>query len=239
MAISKRLRYEILTRDNHTCRYCHATDTPLTIDHVKPTALGGDDDPANLVAACKDCNAGKSSSNPDAAVVAQVSDDTVRWAAAMKSAAERLAANKAEADERLKPWFDEWFIRSGPGWSYKLPSDADDVLRQYLAAGMPIEFLVDAVRIALRKRDCDNYFRYFQGVANNMLRELQRDASAILSQESAPAKPRTDGRSYVAGYEKGYVACWNLPEVSYGLYQLAHLARVTDKLTYNITLVGA
>jgi hypothetical protein len=189
MAISKRTRHEVLRRDDFTCRYCHATDAPLTIDHVTPTALGGTDEPSNLVAACKDCNAGKSSSSPDATLVAQVSDDAIRWADAMKLAAERLAAHKAETDEQLKPWFDEWFIRSGPGWSYKLPSDADVVLRNYLAAGMPIDVLVDAARIALKKRDCDAYFRYFQGVANNMLRDLQRDAAALLA---APAEPEQD-----------------------------------------------
>ena len=41
MAVSKRLRYEILRRDNHTCRYCgeSAPDVKLTIDHVVPVSL--------------------------------------------------------------------------------------------------------------------------------------------------------------------------------------------------------
>lgn len=58
MAVSKRLRYEILRRDNHTCRYCGATapDVKLTVDHVVPVALGGSDVPTNLVAACDACN---------------------------------------------------------------------------------------------------------------------------------------------------------------------------------------
>lgn len=43
MAVSKRLRFEVLRRDNHACRYCGATppDVVLTIDHVVQTALGG------------------------------------------------------------------------------------------------------------------------------------------------------------------------------------------------------
>ncbi|WP_075737496.1 HNH endonuclease [Streptomyces acidiscabies] len=63
MAVSKRLRYEILRRDNHTCRYCGASapDVPLRVDHVTPVALGGTDTPDNLVAACEPCNSGKSS----------------------------------------------------------------------------------------------------------------------------------------------------------------------------------
>ncbi|MEJ7724319.1 MAG: hypothetical protein WKF64_08445 [Ilumatobacteraceae bacterium] len=34
--ISRRLRFEILRRDGHTCRYCgaRAPDVPLTVDHV-------------------------------------------------------------------------------------------------------------------------------------------------------------------------------------------------------------
>jgi hypothetical protein len=230
-AISRRLRFEILRRDNNTCRYCHATDTPLVIDHVLPVALGGTDDPSNLAAACRDCNAGKTSTSPDAALVTEVDEDAARWAAAMKHAAEQLAANKSAVDEQLKPWFDAWFIHSGPGWSYKLPGDANAVLRRYLAAGMPVDVLVDAARVALKKRDCDGYFRYFQGVANNWLKELQADAAALLAAPATPVAPDT------TEYDKGFAACWNLPEVSYGLYQYAWLARVTDDLTYNITLV--
>lgn len=81
MAVSKRLRYEVLRRDNHACRYCgrSAPDVALTVDHVVPVALGGSDDPGNLVTACRDCNSGKSASSPDAPIVANVADDALRW----------------------------------------------------------------------------------------------------------------------------------------------------------------
>ena len=55
MAVSKRTRFEVLRRDDYTCRYCRSTENPLTIDHVVPEALGGGNDPSNLVAACRDC----------------------------------------------------------------------------------------------------------------------------------------------------------------------------------------
>ncbi|MFF8482376.1 HNH endonuclease [Streptomyces antibioticus] len=63
MAVSKRLRYEIFRRDNHTCRYCGASapNVPLRVDHVTPVALGGSDKPENLVTSCEPCNSGKSS----------------------------------------------------------------------------------------------------------------------------------------------------------------------------------
>ena len=40
MAVSKRLRYEVLRRDNHTCRYCgaQAPDVKLTVDNMAPYA---------------------------------------------------------------------------------------------------------------------------------------------------------------------------------------------------------
>ena len=61
-AIGSRIRMEVLKRDYFTCQYCgqKAPDVVIEIDHIKPVALGGDNDIMNLVAACKDCNAGKS-----------------------------------------------------------------------------------------------------------------------------------------------------------------------------------
>ena len=104
MAVSKRLRYEILRRDNHTCRYCGAAapDVKLTVDHVVPVALGGTDVAENLVAACGPCNAGKSSSSPDAPIVTDVQQDALRWQRAMAMAADiqqrdaRIAASMAD-----------------------------------------------------------------------------------------------------------------------------------------------
>lgn len=61
-AIRKSVRLEVLKRDCFTCQYCgqKAPDVVIEIDHIKPVAAGGDNHIMNLVAACKDCNAGKS-----------------------------------------------------------------------------------------------------------------------------------------------------------------------------------
>jgi hypothetical protein len=58
------LRWEILARDQFTCRYCGKSPsthpgTVLEVDHIYPRAKGGTDERANLVAACSDCNRGK------------------------------------------------------------------------------------------------------------------------------------------------------------------------------------
>lgn len=61
MTISLQKRFEILTRDRFTCRFCgrRAPETELEVDHVHPRSRGGTDDQANLVTACRDCNRGK------------------------------------------------------------------------------------------------------------------------------------------------------------------------------------
>ncbi|MFD5910287.1 HNH endonuclease [Streptomyces massasporeus] len=91
MAVSKRLRYEILRRDNHACRYCGATapHVKLNVDHVIPQSLGGSNKPTNLVASCADCNAGKTSSMPNAMVVSDVDQEAFRRAAQLKREPEK------------------------------------------------------------------------------------------------------------------------------------------------------
>lgn len=56
-----RTRFDILQRDNFTCRYCgrSAPSVVLQVDHIVAVADGGTDEPANLVTACADCNEGK------------------------------------------------------------------------------------------------------------------------------------------------------------------------------------
>lgn len=55
------LRFQILERDQFTCRYCGqcAPNVMLEVDHVIPVCEGGDDDPSNLITSCTACNRGK------------------------------------------------------------------------------------------------------------------------------------------------------------------------------------
>jgi HNH endonuclease len=84
LAISKRLRYEILQRDNYTCRYCgaFAPVVVLNVDHVVPRKLGGSDLPGNLVTACEDCNSGKSAMMPPPGLLAEIEVIAQEWARA-------------------------------------------------------------------------------------------------------------------------------------------------------------
>ena len=55
------LRYEVLVRDNFTCKYCgqYAPNVRLEVDHVVPVVEGGTDALNNLVTSCWACNRGK------------------------------------------------------------------------------------------------------------------------------------------------------------------------------------
>jgi len=100
MALSKRLRYEILRRDNFACRYCGAAapDVKLNVDHVIPQALGGSNAPTNLVTACADCNAGKTSSMPNATPVSEIDQDMLLRALALKQVAALEAQTSSGVD---------------------------------------------------------------------------------------------------------------------------------------------
>ena len=55
-------RRNIFRRDENTCQYCGLktkNSKNLTIDHVHPRCLGGDDSWTNLVTACRQCNSKK------------------------------------------------------------------------------------------------------------------------------------------------------------------------------------
>lgn len=176
MPVSKRTRYEVLNRDGFACRYCHETDLPLTLDHVIPISLGGSDKPDNLVAACGPCNAGKSSSNPDAETVENVEEDALRWAGAMKKAAEIVSERGRKA---------EGFVDLFDGhWPHKyVPRGYETSIQSLYAAGLTEEMLVYSINAATNARGVDNRFRYFCGVAWRKVREMQDVARALIEAE--------------------------------------------------------
>ena len=50
------IREYLLQKFNRRCVYCGATDTLLSIEHVKPRSLGGSNRVSNLAIACHSCN---------------------------------------------------------------------------------------------------------------------------------------------------------------------------------------
>jgi 5-methylcytosine-specific restriction endonuclease McrA len=58
-------RKNVITRDGHRCQYCGATRGAMTIDHVIPRKVGGNDTWENMVCACVACNNKKGDHTPE------------------------------------------------------------------------------------------------------------------------------------------------------------------------------
>lgn len=196
MAISKALRFEVLRRDNHACRYCGAAapDVKLTVDHVVPVALGGTDVPQNLVTACQPCNSGKGAASPDAAVLANVAEDALRWRRAMEIA-NRMAVEEAETrdayrDAFIEAWNDWTYVvpnyRSGTGKTetrhFELPGTWLVSVESLRAAGLSLADMQYAVDVALGGKFVKDEFSYFCGVAWKKVSERQEAARALIDE---------------------------------------------------------
>lgn len=191
MAVSRRLRYEILRRDNYTCYYCgaKAPDVPLTVDHVVPLALGGSDEASNLVTACKDCNAGKSSTNPDAPLVAGVDGLAARYALAYNQVVKERAAKFATEQEHIRWFHKEWCKWSLGDLRIRRDSNWETSIARFLGAGLSRDFLERALTSAMGNSTvgCDGTWKYFCKICwreVKTIRELaSRSASGMAAEE--------------------------------------------------------
>lgn len=172
-----------------------APDVKLHVDHVTPVALGGTDDPSNLVTACADCNGGKSATPADAAIVAEVARDAERWARAMQAAAEAVELEEtAEAQrqqsiiaEFREAWDDYTYGKAGlpvprpAGWMASIV--------KFIDVGLPMSMLHKAVHLAMANDRIEpkDTFRYMCGIAWKQVAELQEAAKAIIAAEEAPS----------------------------------------------------
>jgi hypothetical protein len=180
MAVSKRLRYEILRRDNHACRYCgrSAPDVPLTVDHVIPIALAGSDDASNLVTACGDCNSGKSASSANAAVVQDVDQRALRWATAMRDAGECIIGTERIHRDRTRAAFVErwtgWtYTHCGESVSFPLPTSWPITIDALVRAGLlGREDIVDCVDETMYRDGVSDRWRYFCGMCWRLARRV-------------------------------------------------------------------
>lgn len=188
MALSKRLRFEILRRDNHTCRYCgrSAPEVELTVDHVIPVALGGDDEPSNLVTACRDCNSGKSSSAPDQEIV----EDVARYAVALRDALIEIAEIRLIELKGMKMLWDD-FDKIWCDWTVdedKTPVPRDrnwnDSIERFLTNNLSLEELEHYVGVAMRSNvPPSQVWKYFCGICWKTIKERQETAQRVVAKE--------------------------------------------------------
>lgn len=191
MAVPKRLRYEVLRRDNYTCRYCggKAPDVQLQVDHVVPDVLGGTDEPSNLATACKDCNSGKSATPPDASLVAGIQGDALRWAQAREVAVQQHLADMTGLRPRIKRFDQAWLNwQDGNG----KPLDRDDnwkaSIERFMAEGLDDEFLIDAISTAAGTRKLRNNgtWRYFCGICWREIEKIEKRTAKIAAALAPP-----------------------------------------------------
>lgn len=198
MAVSKRLRFEVLRRDNHTCRYCgrSAPEVKLQVDHVVPETLGGSDDPSNLVAACVDCNGGKSSVPAGAELIDDVAEDALRWAKAIARAAE-VDRRKRSDDDLFVADFANLIgaiIRSDPDENtYCMPDlgapciggapGFKRTVLQFRDSGLNLDDLEYAIKVAGSNRAISDQhnWKYFCGICWRMVEDRQATARSILN----------------------------------------------------------
>lgn len=176
MAVSKRLRFEILRRDNHTCQYCgeKAPDVTLHVDHVIPVTLGGSDKPDNLLAACKDCNLGKTSVPADAPLVAAVGKMAASYALDLTERMTILRAELERDDEYLEEFLEVWnrWKYSGTENTIPLPKDHKTSLYRWAKMGVPMGLVERAIGIAMTKTGLRNEFPEFSYMAGIVWRTL-------------------------------------------------------------------
>lgn len=183
MTVTKRVRFEVLRRDGHACQYCGSTaDTAeLTVDHVVPIALGGSDDPSNLVTACRDCNAGKSSTKLDGPLVEQVSAAAATFAVGLREALQAAEAEMAADTEFYDEFLMRWSIlRDAYGGRWLVPADARASITRWHQMGVGLDTFEYAIRLAFAKRDVvgRGKFAYMAGIIWNIIRKAEDQITA-------------------------------------------------------------
>ena len=186
MAVSRRLRFEVLRRDGHTCRYCgaKAPDVALTVDHVIPETLGGGSEPANLVTACQPCNAGKSSIAPGSPLVDDVEADALRWAKALETAAWYRSIDLQVMDELVGQVGASWLTWKVNATGEKIPRPAgwEDSIERFISLGLTVDEMKRLIRKAMAndKVDPEETWRYFCGCCWRAITDLQESARHYL-----------------------------------------------------------
>lgn len=221
MAISKRLRFEVLRRDDHTCQYCgeRAPDVTLHVDHVVPVALGGTDDPGNLVAACRDCNAGKTSVPADAPLVQKVNAHAAAYALTLTDKMTRIRAKLQRDDEYIEQFLEHWnhWVARDTGKHWPLPDDYKDSLRRWASMGVPPELIEYAVEVAMKKQGIHGErYSYMAGVIWRTLDD--QDTPYNLTEETVAVWTPFEHEEYVTEERiKAYTHGWDTGySVGYG-----------------------
>lgn len=184
-AVSKRLRFEVFKRDDHTCQYCgrSAPEVVLQVDHIQPTSLGGENKPANLITACRDCNAGKGSSTPDAPRIEAPSVDGLRWARAIEEAAADHRRYREAEQEAIAAFRYHWPVTT-------CPDDHEATIRKFVRLGLDAADIVHVLEQANKRATggLRHTWLYFCKVCWSEVRRIRERAQETLRLEADHAE---------------------------------------------------
>lgn len=165
-----------------------APDVKLEVDHVIAVALGGSDDPSNLITSCEDCNQGKSSVAIDGPLVEDIARDAIRWAKAIEKAAQYREMEQEITDELIDNWDSVWcyWVTGNPKTS--IPRDADwrESLKTFLNQGLTPDILNDLVSVAMNSQaKPDRTWKFFCGCCWRTITNLQETARQLIEDGEA------------------------------------------------------
>ncbi len=187
MTISSRLRFEVMRRDNFTCHYCgrKPPQVEMTLDHVNPRSLGGQDTPENLVVACTECNGGKTSVPPDAELVASVAAIDEVFQDAMHRATKTVLAGIEREREALQTFEARWNAWTVHGETMPLPDWWERPARGWWRRNLRWELIEYAIEIAMTSDvEPDGKFRYMIGVMKRSEVDVVEIARHIFKRET-------------------------------------------------------
>src|SRR5690625_7999836 len=121
--------------------------------------------PQTPATAAPDTNTSKPSTTPDAPLVADVSEDALRWAVAMARSSEEAMEDSQAQEKTHKAFLKAW--KKHGGVQSDLPDNWRGSLGNLIAAGLPLEALTECVNIAFDQKHVydRNRFKYTCGVA--------------------------------------------------------------------------
>lgn len=175
ISLSKKTRFEVFKRDGFVCQYCgaHPPDAVLEVDHITPVCEGGGNEIENLVAACFNCNSGKSGNLLTVVPrsLAEQAEEVQEREAQLLGYRDIMQAREDRIEE------DKWRVAD----ALVKNASVDGMRRDWLIsikqfnARLPIHEVLEAAEIAwARKPYSDNYrFKYFCGVCWNKIRAAQ------------------------------------------------------------------
>lgn len=184
MAVGKRLRFEVFKRDGFQCQYCGRTPPQVVLepDHVVPVSDGGPDAMENLVAACFDCNRGKSNI-PLTSVprpLAEVMEEAAERREQLEAYNQMLLDQRAAEEERIAELGRHWFnrlVRPKDYGKWVFGHDRAQSIRTFLRK-LPAAVILEAMDAAHARKNAtleydEPCWKYFCGICWNKARELE------------------------------------------------------------------